>query len=126
VTYDFHLICDQDPGLGLFADASAQFGNKFTLTGVDSSEALIVGFNGENLALLTAPLRIPNSEVRRIFGEDIADQIKGEAWVSEVSCPHEKDTAEAVRSFLTLTVIGTNGLLVDPQSNEVINADWGS
>jgi hypothetical protein len=126
MSYEFHLICDQDPRLGLFADASGQLENKFTLTEVEGSENLIVRFNSEDLALLTAPQRIPNPELRRIFGEDIANQLQGDAWLSEVNCRCEKDTAEAVRSFLMITVIGTKGLLVDPQSNEVINADWGS
>lgn len=126
MSYDFHLICDQDPRLSLFEDASERFENKFTVSPVEGSDNLVMGFDGEDLALITTPRLIPAPEVSRIFGEQVANQLKQEAWVSEVSCPYDKDTAEAVRSFLMITVIGTKGLLIDPQANEVINADWGS
>ncbi|WP_458778772.1 hypothetical protein [Arthrobacter sp. D3-16] len=126
MSYDFHLICDQDPRLALFPDASEQFENKFTLAPVEGSDNLVVGFNGEELALLTMPQRIQEPELLRIFGERIANQLQGEAWVSEVNCPYAKEAAEAVRAFLMITVAGTKGLVVDPQSNEVLNANWGS
>ncbi|MFF2317395.1 hypothetical protein ACFVTE_14105 [Arthrobacter sp. NPDC058097] len=126
MSYEFHLICDQNPTLNLFEAASVQFENKFTLSAVEGSDNLVMSFNGEDLALLTTPRPVPVPEVTRIFGEQVANQLKQEAWVSEVSCPYDKDTAEAVRSFLMITVIGTQGLLIDPQANEVINADWGS
>lgn len=126
MTYDFHLICDEDPGLGRFAYASAQFEDKFTLAADPESGNLVLGFNGEDLALLTAPRRVPLEEVRRIYGGGTASQLQGEGWVSEVNCPDDKDSAEVVRSFLMVTVIGTRGLLLDPQSNELINAAWGT
>jgi hypothetical protein len=123
VSYDFHLVCDQDPRLGRFTHASEQFENKFALAAVEGSENLVLSFNGEDLALLNAPQQVPEEELRRIFGADVARQLRGNGWVAEVNCPADKDTAEAVRSFLMITVIGTKGLLIDPQSNELINAD---
>jgi hypothetical protein len=126
VTYDFHLISDQDPRLGLFDLASAQFENKFTLAPAETSGDLVIAFNGKDLALLGAPQRTANKELQRIFGADVADQLAGAAWVSEVSCPADKETAESVRTFLMITVIGTKGLVVDPQANQVLNAGWGS
>ncbi|MFE4543025.1 hypothetical protein [Arthrobacter sp. NPDC056727] len=126
MSYDFHLICDQDPRLGLFDSASEQFENKFRLIPVEASKNLTLGFNGEDLAFIAAPQKVPNSEAQRIFGEQVATQLQGEAWVSEVNCPHEKDIAEAVRAFLTITVTGTKGVLIDPQANEVMNAGWGA
>ncbi|MFC8039024.1 hypothetical protein ACFUOZ_06695 [Paenarthrobacter sp. NPDC057355] len=126
MSYDFHLICDQDPREGRFDYACAEFENKFQLTAVEATGDLIVNLAGEGLGLISAPLKIPNAEVRRIFGEEVAQQIGGDGWVSEVNCPYDKDTAEAVRAFLMITVIGTKGVLIDPQSNEVINAEWGS
>jgi hypothetical protein len=126
MSYDFHLICDEDPREGRFAYASGQFEDKFQLAAVEGSQNLIVNLAGEDLGLISGPILIPAAEVRRIFGEDVAKQLAGDAWVSEVNCPNDKDTAEAVRAFLMITVIGTRGLLIDPQSNEVMNADWGS
>ncbi|CAH0190553.1 hypothetical protein SRABI83_01655 [Arthrobacter sp. Bi83] len=135
MSYDFHLISDQDPRLGLFDRASAQFENKFTLVSAENSADLIIAFNGEDLALLSAPQRTANEELQRIFGADVAGQLKGDAWVSEVSCAvdkedaesedADKETAESVRAFLMITVIGTKGLVVDPQANQVLNAGWG-
>ncbi|MFE4834019.1 hypothetical protein ACFRAU_04980 [Arthrobacter sp. NPDC056691] len=125
MTYEFHLICPEDPRLGRFAYASEQFENKFTVVAVKDTEHLVLGFDGDDLALLTAPHRVPGEELGRIYGSETAAQLRGDAWVSEISCPNDKDTAEAVRSFLMITVIGTRGLLMDPQSNELINADWG-
>ncbi|MFE4197614.1 hypothetical protein ACFRJ9_17265 [Paenarthrobacter sp. NPDC056912] len=126
MSYDFHLICDEDPREGRFAYASAQFEDKFQVTAVAGSENSVVKLVGEGLGLISVPTLTPGAEVGRIFGEDVAKQLAGDAWVSEVNCPHDKDTAEAVRSFLMITVIGTKGLLIDPQSYEVINAEWGS
>lgn len=141
MSYDFHLISDQDPRLGLFHRASAQFENKFTLVPAENSADLVIAFNGEDLALLSAPQRTANEELQRIFGADVAGQLEGEAWVSEVSCAvdkedadkedaesedADKETAESVRAFLMITVIGTKGLVVDPQANQVLNAGWGS
>lgn len=136
MSYDFHLISDQDPRLGLFDRASAQFENKFTLVSAENSADLIIAFNGEDLALLSAPQRTANEELQRIFGADVAGQLKGDAWVSEVSCAvdkedaesedADKETAESVRAFLMITVIGTKGLVVDPQANQVLNASRGS
>ncbi|MFJ5958427.1 hypothetical protein ACIQC5_21010 [Paenarthrobacter sp. NPDC092416] len=126
MSYDFHLICEQDPREGRFAYASEQFENKFTVMPPEDSENLIVSLAGEDLGLVSVPMPIPGPEVRRIFGEDVAKQLAGDAWVSEVNCREDKDAAEAVRAFLMITVIGTKGILIDPQSNEVINADWGS
>ena len=123
VSYDFHLICGDDPRLGRFSQASEQFENKFTLAAVEGSESLVLAFNGEDLALLSAPHRVPVEELRRIFGEQAAGQLPDGGWVAEVNCPADKDTAEAVRQFLMITVIGTRGLVIDPQSNELINAD---
>lgn len=124
MTYEFHLVCDEDPRLGGFACASEQFEDKFTVLAVQDSENLVLGFNGEEMALLTAPHRVPCEEIRRIYGSGPAGQLQGGGWVSEVSCPDDKDTAEAVRSFLIITVLGTRGLLIDPQSNQHINAGW--
>ena len=136
MSYDFHLISDQDPRLGLFDRASAQFENKFTLVPAENSADLVIAFNGEDLALLSAPQRTANEELQRIFGADVAGQLEGDAWVSEVSCAvdkedaesedADKETAESVRAFLMITVIGTKGLVVDPQANQVLNAGWGS
>lgn len=126
MSYDFHLICDQDPREGRFAYACEQFENKFQLNAVEGSENLVVNLAGEDLGLVSVPSRVSNPEVLRIFGEDVAHQLGGDAWVSEVNCPYDKDTAEAVRALLMITVIGTKGLLIDPQSNEVINAEWGA
>ncbi|MFF2843382.1 hypothetical protein [Paenarthrobacter sp. NPDC057981] len=126
MSYDFHLICDQDPREGRFSYACGEFENKFQLVAAKGSEKLIVNLAGEDLGLISAPLQVPNPEVRRIFGDEVARQIGGDGWVSEVNCPYDKDTAEAVRAFLMITVIGTKGVLIDPQSNEVINAEWGS
>ncbi|MEV4952682.1 hypothetical protein [Paenarthrobacter nitroguajacolicus] len=126
MSYDFHLICDQDPREGRFAYACEQFENKFQLNAVEGSENLVVNLAGEDLGLVSVPTRVPNPEVRRIFGAEVAHQLGGDAWVSEVNCPYDKDNAEAVRALLMITVIGTKGLLIDPQSNEVINAEWGA
>ncbi|VXC13975.1 conserved hypothetical protein [Arthrobacter sp. 9V] len=126
MSYDFHLICDEDPREGRFAYACGEFENKFFVNAVEGSENLVVNLAGEDLGLISVPLNVPNSEVGRVFGEEVAHQLAGDAWVSEVNCPYDKDTAEAVRAFLMITVIGTKGLLIDPQSNEVINAEWGA
>lgn len=126
MSYDFHLISDQDPRLGLFDRASAQFENKFTLAPAGTSADLVIAFNGEDLALLSGPQRTANKELQRIFGSEVAGQLEGDGWVSEVSCPADKETAESVRTFLMITVTGTKGLVVDPQANQVLNAGWGS
>jgi len=126
VSYDFHLICEQDPRLGLLAKASAQFEDKFTLAPVEASEHLVLGFNGEDLALLNVPHRVPAGELGRIFGARAAAQLPQGGWVAEVNCPADKDTAEAVRQFLIIAVAGTRGLVIDPQSNELITADPGA
>lgn len=123
MSYDFHLICEDDPRLRRFSQASEQFENKFTLAAVAGSDSLVLGFNGEDLALLSAPRRVPIEELRRIFGAQAAAQLPDGGWVAEINCPADKDTAEAVRQFLMITVVGTRGMVIDPQSNELINAD---
>lgn len=126
MSYDFHLVCDQDPRKERFAYAAGEFENKFTLANAHGSEDLILSLAGEALGLITEPVSVPNSEVRRLFGDDVASQLGGEAWVSAVNIPLDKEAAESVRAFLMIAVIGTKGVLIDPQSHEVINADWGA
>lgn len=68
------------------------------------------------------PSLTDHDELLRIYGESVARQLGTTAWVSEVNCPDDKDTAEAARTFLMIAVLDTCGLVIDPQSNEILNA----
>ena len=121
MSYDFHLIAENNPLDTDFARACAMFEDKFTVAPAGKSEHFILVLAGEQLALITAPRLVPPEELNRVFGTDVARQLRGAAWVSEVSCPMDKDTAEAVRSFLMITVHETRGVVIDPQSRETMN-----
>ncbi|MFJ4170042.1 hypothetical protein ACIPY3_11055 [Paenarthrobacter sp. NPDC089714] len=126
MSYDFHLICEEDPRKERFAYAAGEFENKFTYEKAKDSQDLILSLAGEALGLITEPIPVPQSELRRLFGDDVATQLGGQGWVSDVNIPLDKEDAESVRAFLMIAVIGTKGVLIDPQSQQVINADWGS
>ena len=121
MNYDFHLVAESDPRGADFARACAMFEDKFSLAAAGESEHLILALAGEQLALVSAPRPVQPAELRRVFGDSVALQLRGTAWISEVSCPLDKDTAEAVRSFLMILVHGTRGVVIDPQSREVLN-----
>lgn len=123
MSYDFHLVADTDPRLTDFARACSMFEDKFSLLPAGESDHLILELAGEQLALLSVPRLTDRSELLRVFGESVAHQLGAAGWVSEVNCPHDKDTAEAVRAFLMITVSGTQGLVIDPQSNEILNSE---
>ncbi len=128
MSYDFHLICDQDPREGRFAYACEQFENKFQLNAVEGSENLVVNLAGGRTwgGLSAFPpgcrtLKCAGSSVRRW-----PTSLAVTPGCPRSTAPYDKDNAEAVRALLMITVIGTKGLLIDPQSNEVINAEWGA
>ena len=121
MTYDFHLVADTNPEEGTFSKVSAMLEDKFTLEEIGAGSRVLT-LQGEQLAVISAPSRTEQDELRRVFGADVAAQLREGAWVSEVNCPEDKDTAEAVRLFLMLTVADTRGLVIDPQRNEILNS----
>lgn len=122
MSYDFHLVAATDPRQGDFARVCALLEGKCTLEQAGDSEHLILNLAGEHLALVSRPSPIDHDELLRVFGENVARQLGGTAWVSEVNCPEDKDIAEAARTFLMLAVSETRGLVIDPQTNEILNA----
>lgn len=122
MSYDFHLIAQANPLVADFERACAMFENKFTVTPAGESENYILTLADEELALISAPRLVQAAELQRIFGDAVARQLHGPAWVSEINCPMDKDTAEAVRTFLMITVHETRGVVVDPQSRDILNA----
>lgn len=122
MSYDFHLVAATDPRQGDFARVCGLLEDKFSLEPAGGSGHLILTLQQEQLALVSMPGRIEQDELLRVFGENVARQLGGSAWVSEVSCPEDKDTAEAARMFLMLAVSETRGLVIDPQTNEILNA----
>jgi hypothetical protein len=122
MSYDFHLVAATDPRQGDFARVCGLLEDKFSLEPAGGSGHLILTLQQEQLALVSMPGRIEPDELLRVFGENVARQLGGGAWVSEVSCPEDKDTAEAARMFLMLAVSETRGLVIDPQTNEILNA----
>lgn len=123
MSYDFHLVAATDPGEGAFETVCRLLEDKFTVEdpGGTGAGPLLLMLQGEQLAVVSVPGRIEQDELHRIFGADVAGQLREAAWVSEVNCPKDKDTAEAVRMFLMLAVAGTLGVVIDPQSNEILN-----
>lgn len=121
MNYTFHLVAGSDPRVSGFAEACALFEDKFSIDAGDSGH-LILALAGEQLALVSEPRPVPPFELRRVFGETVARQLRGPAWVSEVSCPMDKDTAEAARTFLIILVHQSRGVVIDPQSREILNA----
>ena len=122
MSYDFHLVAATDPRQGDFARVCALLEDKCMLEQAGDSEHLILNLAGEQLALVSRPSPIDHDELLRVFGENVARQLGGTAWVSEVNCPEDKDIAEAARTFLMLAVSETRGLVIDPQTNEILNA----
>lgn len=122
MNYTFHLLAGRDPRVAGFAEACALFEDKFSVDPAGDSGHLILSLAGEQLALFSEPRLVPPSELRRVFGETVARQLRGPAWVSEVSCPMDKDTAEAARTFLMILVHQSHGVVVDPQAREILNA----
>lgn len=122
MSYDFFLVAASDPTEGDFAKASAFFEDKFSLEPAGNSDHLILALAEERLALISTPVLIDHDELLRVYGENVASQLGDAAWASEVNCPEDKDTAEAVRMFLMIAVAGSRGLVIDPQSNEILNA----
>ncbi len=122
MSYDFHLVAATDPRQGDFDRVCALLEDKFRLDQASGSGHLILTLQEEQLALVSMPGPIDQAELLRVFGAEVAQQLGGTAWVSEVNCPEDKDTAEAARMFLMLAVSETRGLVIDPQSNEILNA----
>ena len=122
MSYDFYLIAATDLRQGDFARVCGLLEDKCRLEEADDTGHLILTLGEEQLALISKPSQIDNDELLRVFGQDVASQLGGSAWVSEVNCPEDKDTAEAARTFLMLTVSETRGLVIDPQSDEILNA----
>jgi hypothetical protein len=122
MSYDFYLIAATDPRQGDFARVCTLLEDKCRLEGAGDTGHLILTLVEEQLALISKPSQIDNDELLRVFGQDVASQLGDTAWVSEVNCPEDKDTAEAARTFLMLAVSETRGLVIDPQSNEILNA----
>jgi hypothetical protein len=122
MSYDFHLVAATDPRQGDFARVCTLLEDKCRLEEAGGTGHLILTLGGEQLALISIPSPVDNDELLRVFGQDVARQLGGTAWVSEVNCPHDKDIAEAARMFLMLAVSETRGLVIDPQSNEILNA----
>jgi hypothetical protein len=122
MSYDFHLVAATDPRQGDFARVCTLLEDKCRLEEAGDTGHLILTLGEEHLALISKPSHIDNDELLRVFGQDVARQLGGTAWVSEVNCPEDKDIAEAARTFLMLAVSDTRGLVIDPQSNEILNA----
>lgn len=122
MSYDFYLIAETDPREGDFARVCTLLEDKCRLEEAGDTGHLILTLGEEQLALISKPSQTDNDELLRVFGQDVAGQLGGTAWVSEVNCPEDKDTAEAARTFLMLAVSETRGLVIDPQSNEILNA----
>ncbi|RAX45816.1 hypothetical protein DQ354_08005 [Arthrobacter sp. AQ5-06] len=122
MSYDFHLVAATDPRQGDFAKVCTLLEDRCSLEQAGDTGHLILTLGGEQLALISTPSPIENDELLRVFGQDVARQLRGTAWVSEVNCPEDKDTAEAARTFLMLAVAETRGVVIDPQSNELLNA----
>jgi hypothetical protein len=122
MSYDFHLVAAADPRQGDFTRVCRLLEDKFSLAPAGASGHLILSLGDEQLALVSVPVRVDQEELHRVFGRDAARQLGGAAWVSEVNCPEDKETAEAARMFLMLAVSETRGLVIDPQTDEILNA----